>query len=106
MMTAKEAREILGQLTVTPKQLKGSEEYMKEKMDTAIKSKQYQKQGGVMFKFCDGAVAWISIWGKTLNLTERGETMYCGEDTRRCAETLCKMGIAHKIYGNEFLGCV
>lgn len=106
MMTANHAYAILAGITVTPERVEKSKKYMLDKIKKSRENKMYYKQGGTMFKFSDDAVAWIKIWGDDYHLTERGETMYLGEDARECAEVLCKMGIAHNLYPNEFLGCV
>lgn len=108
MMTIREAKAILAEITVTPEQIEKSKKYMLDKIEASMKSKAYQRQGGVLFEFSDDSVAWIAIWhlyGKTYHLTERGENIYCGEDADKCAEMLYKLGIAHKMYGKKFLGC-
>lgn len=107
MMTIKKAKEILDTIEVSQRQIDASEKKMSKKIEDAISSGQYRKQGGVMFKFSDGEVAWItktSLWGEDFHLTERGETLYIGDDKKKCAEMLCKLGLAHIQYEN-FLGC-
>ena len=108
MMSIFEALDILDGIEATPEQIKKSAKYMSDKMEKSLKTKMYQKQGGVMLEFSDKSVAWLTMWnmdGKIyLHLTERGECIYMGTDNNDCAKMLYKLGIAHKTVKN-FLGC-
>lgn len=109
MMGIKEARQILATINVTEAQIEKSAKYISDKVEQSLKTKAYQKQGGTMFEFSDGSVAWITMWTiegeQILSLTERGEYIYCGNNLDKCAEMLYKLGVAHKIHGKKFLGC-
>ena len=108
MMTGTEARKILRSISVDAGMVEKAHTAMMAKIEKSRKSGMYRKQGGVMFEFANGHVAWISIWkydGKDAYfLNERGERLYEGYDTKECAEMLCKLGLAHKQYDN-FLAC-
>lgn len=109
MMNIREAREILATINVTAEQIEKSAKYLSDKIEQSKKSGAYRQQGGTMFKFSDGAVAWVSLWKMNselvLHLTERGEDIYIGTNVDKCAEMLYKLGVAHKTYGKKFLGC-
>lgn len=109
MMTIKEAKQILSTIEVPENMIEKATQSMLDIIHNSKASGMYRKQGGTMFEFCDKAVAWISTWtfGGDLyyHLTERGEMLYCGSNATECAKMLYKVGIAHKQYGKQFLGC-
>ena len=109
MMTRTEAMGILAKIEVSESiKLKACRK-MNKMIDDSKFSGLYKKQGGTMFKFCDGSVAWITVWmfegNRYYHLTERGEGIYTGMDGMKCAEMLYKLGVAHKTIGASFLGC-
>lgn len=108
MMTRTEAMQILDKISVSDALVLKSCKKMNDMIDNSINCRLYKKQGGTLFRFSDGAVAWITVWmfdgNRYYDLTERGETFYCGADALKCAEMLYKLGVAHKQV-KSFMGC-